>query len=323
MPALPAPPRPGRGDEIEAFLTQPVPTAVEARRPQLTPVLPKQTLVSHALTIDLEDWHELMLRRLTGVVGPVSQTVKTCTHRLLDLLDARETRATFFVVGAVAAAHPDLIREIAGRGHEIGSHTNRHVPIPQQTRAEFREELDRTVKHLQDLTGQPVLGFRAPIFSVGSVSHWCFEVLGELGFAYDSSVFPIGTARYGIGDCPRTPFIIDTPWGPIVEFPIASWVVRGKRVAVGGGSYFRFLPVALLRRAFQDLEQQHHPAVIYVHPYEFHDGWLEVGWRKPKAVYLKYLLLHNFATSRVAARLSVLLKEHRFGTLRQLYEGYA
>ncbi len=320
MPALPAPPVGGRADRSAASVQSA--SATLARLPQLIPLQPKQARVSHALTIDLEDWHELMLRRLTGVMGPVSETVKTCTHRILDLLDTSDTRATFFVVGAVALAHPDLIREIARRGHEVGSHTNRHVPLHQQTRAEFREELDRTVKHLQDLTGQPVLGFRAPLFSVGSVSHWCFEVLRELGFAYDSSVFPIASARYGIGDCPRTPFTIDTPQGPIAEFPIASWVCCGKRLAVGGGSYFRFLPIVLLRRAFAEFEQQHHPAVIYVHPYEFHRGWLEVGWRAPKPVYLKYLLLHNFATSRVAARLSVLLKEHRFGTLRHLHEEY-
>jgi len=285
--------------------------------------LPEQTAAHHALTIDLEDWHEGMLRRLTGSIGRVSQTVKTCTHRLLDLLDAHETRATFFVVGNVAEEHPELIREIARRGHEIGSHTHLHLPIYQQTRAEFRDAMDGTVKLLQDLSNQPILGFRAPLFSVGSVSHWCFEVLRELGFAYDSSVFPVGSSRYGIANCPDTPFKINTPSGPIVEFPIASWQVWGKRVPVGGGSYFRFLPIALLRKAFKDLEQRHHPAVIYVHPYEFHDGWLEVGWRKPKPVYLKYLVLHNFATRLIAQRLSVLLKEHRFGTLRRLYEGYA
>ena len=293
----------------------------DARSQQVT-LLPKPAITRHALTFDLEDWHEGMLRHLTGVGDQVSNTVKTCAFRLLDLLDAHQTHATFFVVGNVAAAHPDLIREIARRGHEIGSHTPRHVPILQQTRAQFRDDMEGTIKLLEDLSGQPIRGFRAPLFLVGSVSHWCFEVLRELGFTYDSSVFPVGSARYGIANCPRTPFRIDTPSGPITEFPIASWQLFGRRIAIGGGSYFRFLPVALLRKAFDDLERQHHPAVVYFHPYEFHDGWLHVGWRKPKPIYLKYMLLHNLGTSLIARRLSVLLNEHRFGTVGSLFEGY-
>ena len=306
----------------QSLKQQPDPGGVDVSPEQRMTRLPQQPSAHHALTIDLEDWHEGMLRRLTGSIGRVSQTVRTCTHRLLDLLDAHQTRATFFVVGNVAEEHPQLIREVARRGHEIGSHTHRHLPIFQQTRAEFRDAMDGTVKLLQDLSNQPILGFRAPLFSVGSVSHWCFEVLGELGFAYDSSVFPVASARYGIANCPVTPFKINTPSGPIVEFPIASWEVLGKRIPVGGGSYFRFLPIALLRRAFKDLERQRHPAVLYFHPYEFHDGLLEVGWRKPNPVYLKYLVLHNLGTPLIAQRLTALLREHHFGTLRRLYEGY-
>jgi len=295
----------------------------DARSQQVT-LLPRPAVTNHALSIDLEDWHEGMLRHLTGVADQVSNTVKTCAFRLLDLLDAHQTRATFFVVGNVAETHPDLIREIARRGHEIGSHTQGHVPILQQTRAQFRDDMSRTVKLLEDLSGQSIRGFRAPLFSVGSVSHWCFEVIRELGFLYDSSVSPVGNAaRYGISNCPRTPFRIDTPSGPIIEFPIASWQVFGRRIPVGGGSYFRFFPVALLRRAINDLEQQHHPAVVYFHPYEFHDGWLHVGWRKPKPIYLKCLVKYNIATSLIGRRLSVLLNEHRFGPVGRLFESYS
>jgi polysaccharide deacetylase family protein (PEP-CTERM system associated) len=196
----------------------------------------------------------------------------------------------------VAEAYPELVREVARRGHEVASHTHRHRLIFHQTRAGFYYEMEKTMKLLQDLTGQPIRGFRAPEFSVGSISHWCFEVIKELGFAYDSSVFPVGSARYGIAKCPRTPFRIDTPSGSLMEFPIASWQLLGKPVAMGGGTYFRFLPIALLRRIFNDLERQHYPAVLYFHPYEFHDSWLHLGW-KPRPVYLKYLILHNFTTS--------------------------
>ena len=125
----------------------------------------------HALTIDLEDWHQLFHRRLTGEEIRPTQAVVGATHRLLDMLDEVGVRATFFVLGNVAEAYPGLVREVAHRGHEVGSHTHSHDLIFRTEPAAFRADVERSLEGLRDLTGQPVLGFRAPEFSVGHLGH--------------------------------------------------------------------------------------------------------------------------------------------------------
>ena len=147
----------------------------------------------HALTVDLEDWHQLFHRRLTGEVIPPTPAVVVATHRLLDMLDEVGVRATFFVLGNVADTYPELVRDVVRRGHEIGSHTYNHELIFRTKPAAFKADVERSLVRLQDLAQRSILGFRAPEFSVGHPGHWCFEILAELGFRYDSSVFPYHT----------------------------------------------------------------------------------------------------------------------------------
>src|SRR5919202_2775654 len=210
----------------------------------------------HALTIDLEDWHQLVHRQLPEEVVRPTPGVVSATHRLLDMLDEVDVRATFFVLGNVAETYPELVREVAHRGHEIGSHTYSHELIFRMKPAAFKADMERSLGQLQDLTGQPVLGFRAPEFSVGHLRHWCFEILAELGFRYDSSVFPVQGARYGIPEAPRYPFAIATPSGTLYEYPLATWDVGRFRVPVAGGSYFRLLPSGFLRSELNDIDAQ-------------------------------------------------------------------
>jgi polysaccharide deacetylase family protein (PEP-CTERM system associated) len=280
-------------------------------------------MVDHALTIDLEDWHQLLHRRVTGELISPSPAVVTATHRLLDLLDETGTRATFFVQGTVGDAYPELVRKVAARGHEVGSHTFMHNLVFRMDPPSFRADLDRSVKQLQDLTGQPVLGFRAPEFSVKGLDHWSFEVLAELGFQYDSSVFPISGARYGIPQASRFPFTISTPSGTIREYPLATWKVSRFRIPVAGGTYYRFLPSALLRHALAKLDANACTAVLYFHPYEFHQEWLYLNglaWRHlQKAVNVKYCLLHNFCTGRIIQQVREFLTCFRFMPLAEIY----
>ena len=280
-------------------------------------------MTTHALTIDLEDWHQLLHRRVTGELVPPSPAVVSDTHRLLDLLDERGVRATFFVLGLVCQANPDLVREVAHRGHEIGSHSYAHQLVSSMDRVAFRADVDRSIKQLQDLIGRPVWGFRAPEFSVKALDHWSFEVLAEVGFRYDSSVYPLTRARYGIPDSPRRPFEIATPSGPILEFPLATWQKMGTRFPVGGGSYYRFLPESLLRRAMRDLEAVGSPAVLYFHPYEFHEGRLglpNLPWHcRRRLDFIKYSILHNLFTARIAGRLTTVLNEFDFEPLVNIF----
>ena len=281
----------------------------------------------HALTIDLEDWHQLFHRRLTGEEIQPTQAVVSATHRLLDMLDETNIRATFFVVGNVAETYPGLVREVVRRGHEVGSHTYSHELIFRMQPAAFKADMERSLAGLQDLTGQPILGFRAPEFSVGHLRHWCFEILTELGFRYDSSVFPLPHARYGIPEAPSYPFVIGTPSGEIQEYPLATWDAGRFRLPVAGGSYFRLLPSSFLDRALSAIDQSGRTAVLYFHPYEFHAGWLSpsrAAWRRSlRASNLRFtlsrILLHNLRTNVIGQRLRPLLTRFDFMPLGDLY----
>ncbi len=289
----------------------------------MMPEAPMTAMTSHALTVDLEDWHQLLHRRVTGKSIAPTRAAVEATHALLALLDETGVRATFFVVGSVAAAYPELVREVAARGHEIGSHTYGHELIYRLEPRAFKADLERSRAQLQELTGQPVLGFRAPEFSVGSLGHWSFEVIAEVGFRYDSSVFPVPGARYGIPDAPRQPFAIETPSGTLHEFPLATWDVGRLRLPVAGGSYFRLLPRRLLRRAMLDGEAAGRTAVLYFHPYEFSRRRLTLAglsWRQRlRPAHLKFSVLHNAGTGLIGRRLRPLLAQFAFGPLGDIY----
>jgi polysaccharide deacetylase family protein (PEP-CTERM system associated) len=223
--------------------------------------------VINALTIDFEDWYQ-------GLEIPHTEwsqyedRVRFAGHRVLDILAEANTRATFFILGYVAERHPEIVREIVGAGHEVGTHGYSHSLIYRQTRDLFREEMTRAIRYLEDLTGQPVLGHRAPFFSITRDSLWALETLGELGIRYDSSIFPVLNYRYGIENAPRWPYRIDTPSNSLMEFPISTWKILGRNLPIAGGAYFRIYPYALTRRAFKSLNGDGHPAVFYLHPWE-------------------------------------------------------
>ncbi len=278
----------------------------------------------HALTVDLEDWHSLNYRLITGNLCETSECVVINTMRILDLLDELNVRATFFVVGTVAAVYPDLVRSVALRGHEIGSHTYQHKAFCRTTLTDFRADIERSRKQLQDLSGQPVLGFRAPQFGIGSANRETFfRVLAEVGFKYDSSVFPTAVVRYGIPGASPYPYSVETPSGVIREFPLSTWSFRRYRLPVAGGTYFRFLPVFFLRRVLSEMNSSGNTGVFYFHPHEFHSHWLHLTgltWRhRLQTTYLKYIVLHNAFTGSITKRLRFLLTEFQFKPLGEVF----
>ena len=161
--------------------------------------------ITNALTIDFEDWYQGLEIPHTEWAGYEDRVV-FAGRRLLRILEEAGTRATFFILGYVAEQHPEIVREIAAAGHEIGTHGYSHTLIYQQSPDLFRGEMGRAIKLLEDITGQGVLGHRAPFFSITRDSLWALEVLGELGIRYDSSIFPVLNYRYGIADAPRWPY---------------------------------------------------------------------------------------------------------------------
>jgi polysaccharide deacetylase family protein (PEP-CTERM system associated) len=229
--------------------------------------------VPNALTIDVEDYfhvsalaqsihRDTWTSRESRVVGN--------TRRLLTLFEQFAVRGTFFVLGWVAERHPQLIKDIAAGGHEIACHGYSHRLVYDQSPKEFHEETLRSKNILEDITGTAVLGYRAASYSIVRRSLWALDILVEVGFAYDSSIFPIRHDSYGIPDAQRVPHRMTTPAGrSLVEWPLAAATILGFKLPVAGGGYFRLLPYWLSHWGLASINRhERQPFVFYLHPWE-------------------------------------------------------
>jgi polysaccharide deacetylase family protein (PEP-CTERM system associated) len=228
-----------------------------------------------SLTFDVEDWSHPELVRALVPPGDTRTVVVEGTERILELLRRHRARASFFVLGDVAAKHPALVRRIADEGHEIASHGYSHTPLWKLDRESFRSELRGFREAIRAALGaDPALGFRAPTFSLDRSTAWGLEVLREEGFAYDSSIFPLRTGLYGIAGAPRgiyrpaaTDLTRHDPEGELVEFPVAVHDWAGISVPVAGGFYLRALPARVFEGALAGFAARR-PANLFLHPWE-------------------------------------------------------
>jgi polysaccharide deacetylase family protein (PEP-CTERM system associated) len=215
------------------------------------------------LSIDVEDWHQLVHRRLGAAdwdrPRPAFERQMEALFALLDELGAR---ATFFLLGMTIANYPHVATEIAGRGYEVASHGYAHARVYTQTEAEFRADLERSIAVIGETTGKRPVGYRAPAFSINRDTPWAYDVLGELGFEYDSSQYESPRIPNRIRPVPQAPYRLALSSGrSLWEFPIPSRL----RFPVGGGAYWRVLPAPVLVRALAGVPWP----VLYFHPYEF------------------------------------------------------
>ena len=262
-----------------------------------------------ALSFDLEEHHRIEAAAHLPIAPEAAATygrrMEATTHRLLEQLAAAEAPATFFIVGEIAGSHPQLVRAIAAAGHEIGSHSYDHRRIHRLTPELFCEDLRRSVDLLQQVAGVPVVGYRAPTFSLTRETAWAVDILAEVGFKYDSSVFPVRHDRYGIPDAPRTPFWLRGERGKILELPPATYRRFGQNLPVAGGGYFRLFPLTFLKAGVNQLANAGAPGILYFHPWEFDPG-------QPK---LPLKTLSKFRTyvgiGKSTARLGRLLERYR------------
>jgi polysaccharide deacetylase family protein (PEP-CTERM system associated) len=225
----------------------------------------------HFFTVDVEEYFhvnafESAISRDAWPRWP--QRLDQSVPRLLDAMARHGAGGTFFVLGWVADHAPDIVRRIAAAGHEIASHGYWHRRIPTMTTAQFREDLRKSKQTLENLVGVPVVGFRAPSFSILPGLEWAFDVLVEEGFRYDSSLFPIRRRGYGYPSAPREPHLIRRSAGSLAEFPLATASVAGLTIPAAGGGYLRHLPLALIRRAFSQAGARGASATFYIHPWE-------------------------------------------------------
>lgn len=276
-------------------------------------------MTRHGISFDVEDWHQLVAMRIDGTQSEPSPDVDDCIARILDLCDELGIKATFFVLGFIATSRPHLVKAIAARGHEIGSHSLRHKLVHSMSRDELLADLVGSKRLLEDLTGTEVIGFRAPEFSVQRLDSPCFAALLEAGFRYDSSVFPVPSLRYGIPDAPHKPFTIDTPSGPLRELPLATTRIGAWRLPIAGGSHFRVLPRTLITWAARRADRADESLVFYFHPYEFSKRWLYLsgGLARNRRVG-KLVALHNFASWRIERSMRALCDDLTLVPLRDL-----
>ena len=265
----------------------------------------------NALSVDVEDWFqvgafETVIDRsewedLPGRVVRNSEAV-------LDLFERAGVKATFFTLGWVAKRHPELIRRIGDAGHEIASHGWDHRRVFTMGPAEFRVDLRRARDAIEDAAGQPVRGYRAPSFSIDQRTPWAHAVLAEDDYAYSSSVAPLKHDHYGWPDAPRFAHrpLADSD---LVELPVTTVTVGGRRFAAGGGGFFRLLPLALSDWAIGHVNRaERRPAVFYFHPWEIDPD-------QPRVTHapLKSRLRHYSRLRAMEGKLLKLLARHSWG----------
>jgi polysaccharide deacetylase family protein (PEP-CTERM system associated) len=268
--------------------------------------------ITNALTIDFEDWYQGLEIPHTQW-GGYEDRIAAVGRRLLDLLADAQVHCTFFVLGYVAERHPELVRAIAAAGHEVATHGYSHTLIYRQTPALFRAELTRSIGVLEDLTGRPVWGHRAPFFSITRDSLWALDILGEAGIRYDSSIFPVRNYRYGIADAPRWPYALQTEAGQqLQEFPVSTWRFLGRNLPVAGGAYFRIYPYRVTRWALQAINRLGRPAVFYLHPWEIDPDHPRIPLPR------RIALTHYFNLRATEARLRRLVRDLRFAPMSEV-----
>jgi polysaccharide deacetylase family protein (PEP-CTERM system associated) len=260
--------------------------------------MPETVRPAPAITVDVEDWPQSSWDRTL----PITARAADNTQRVLDFFLQLDTRVTLFVLGKFARAFPEVVKRMDREGHEVACHGDGHEEVFKLGRAGFREDVRRAKGVLEDLVSGPVVGYRAPDFSILPDQFWAFEALADLGFAYDSSMFPIKAPRYGVPGWPPFPTRLQLTGGKsLVEFPISIVQLAGRNWPLGGGGYQRLLPGALFRLLSERVMRER-PFVLYCHPYEFDPREFDhLGFHVPWKVRLHQGMGRRFVPSRLAA----------------------
>lgn len=240
--------------------------------------------------------------------------VERNTRRLLDLCAEHGVKGTFFTLGWVAERWPGLVRDIHAAGHELGTHGQDHRRVTRMTPAEFREDVRRSKRTIEEIAGVEVIGYRAPNYSIVRETFWAMDILAEEGFRYDSSVFPIWHDHYGIPDFPRFPRPVrGTNGSALHEFPISTLRVAGVNLPFVGGGYLRHFPLSFIRLGMRWLNaRERRPALVYIHPWELDPD------QPVQPVGLLKRLRHYRNLDRTEDRLARLFSEYSFTTCREV-----
>ena len=288
-------------------------SATAERVPDATPasvhLMSDPIPVYHHFSVDVEEYFQVSaFERIVqrSEWDSMPSRVATQTRDLLEMMARHHARGTFFVLGWIAERYPDLVKEIATQGHEIASHGWDHARVTTLTPESFTDSVRRSKDLLESITGQSVLGFRAPSFSIVPGLEWALDILLREGYAYDSSLFPVRRRGYGYPGGGRDPYWIDMPSGILIEMPPATLRRAGVNLPAAGGGYLRLLPLTLMHSALATSEQRHAPATLYIHPWEIdpEQPRLNVPWTTK--------IRHYGGLARARQRLEDLLSSYRF-----------
>ena len=271
----------------------------------------------NAMTIDVEDYFQVsaFASHIARDTWPERECrVEANIERILAILAAGGAQATFFTLGWIAERYPAMVRRIVAGGHELASHGYGHLRASDQTRSQFQDDVTRSKAILEDIGGAPVLGYRAPSFSIGPANLWALDVLQETGYRYSSSIYPIAHDHYGMPDAPRFAFYPNGSDG-LLEVPITTVRMMDRNLPAGGGGYFRLLPYALSRRMMRRVNRTDgQPAIFYFHPWELDPGQPRVG-----GVGFKTRFRHYVNLARMENRIRALTRDFAWDRMDHIF----
>lgn len=273
--------------------------------------------IRNAFTVDVEDYFQV------SALAPyiprqqwdnIPCRIERNVERILDLLSEQGAHATFFTLGWIAERYPVLIRRIVEQGHELASHGYGHLRASEQTPDNFREDISRSKKLLEDIGGMAVQGYRAPSFSIGANNLWALDLLQDAGYRYSSSIYPIQHDHYGMPEAPRFAF---RPRGEsgLLELPVTTVNVFGRNLPAGGGGYFRMLPYQMSRWCLNRVNQQDsQPCMFYFHPWE-----IDAGQPRQPGINFKTRFRHYVNLSRMEGKIRALLRDFEWDRVDRVF----
>jgi polysaccharide deacetylase family protein (PEP-CTERM system associated) len=273
--------------------------------------------IRNAMTVDVEDYFQVSafaahIPRESWESIPCR--VEKNIDRILNLLDEKQTKATFFTLGWIADRYPAMVKSIVSNGHELASHGWAHQRISDQKPEEFLDDIIRSKALLEDISGQKVLGYRAPSFSIGSNTLWALDLLEEAGYRYSSSIYPIKHDHYGMPDAPRFAFYPKNNGG-LLELPVTTVRLFKRNIPAGGGGYFRFWPYAFSHWLLQRINHlEKHSAIFYFHPWE-----IDYEQPRQKGINAKTRFRHYFNIRHMENRVKALTRDFSWDRMDRIF----
>lgn len=278
--------------------------------------VPTSMQIVNALTVDVEDYFqvsafELCVERRDWEAIPCR--IERNMDRILQMFADRDVKATFFTLGWIAERYPQLVRRMVAEGHEVASHGYEHTRVTNQDHEAFRSDVARTKRLLEDLSGEEVKGYRAASYSIGADNLWALDVLHQEGYRYSSSIYPIRHDLYGMPEAPRFAFR-PQPAG-ILEIPVTTVELGGRKLPCGGGGYFRLLPYTVSRWAMRRVNRRDGQACLfYFHPWE-----IDPDQPRQRGITFKTRVRHYLNLGRTEARLMRLLEDFRWDRMDRVF----